>query len=736
MGLQMDWNEAIVNTGDWTRLKAALTKGLAGEPVTAVFLGGSITQGFLASAPERCYTARTAAWLKAQLPAADVKFVNAGIGATDSQFGVARADADVLAYQPDVVFVEFSVNDEAREHYQETYEGLVRKLLKSGAAVVLIHSVRYDDGTNAEEFHLPVGRHYGLPCVSMRATLWNKIQQGELTAEEITTDMLHPNDRGHELMAEGICHLLGKVLAEAKGEGAGAGAAEATGAGVAAAKAADAVAGAAAAGDAALPAPLVSDEYENSLRIDNRTADADPDGFEPDLTPQTDITDCFRNGWKATRKGAKIGFTVYGSSLAVQFRRTIQGPAPVARAVVDGDENNAVILDGNYDQTWGDWLALTTIAEHIAGGEHRLEIEIIREAGEGAAGETAKSAAADGDAAADAAEGAAQPFELISVIVAGDPANYDRVPCDPDATPEAKALLERLCDGAGRELISGQHTQTNPMEERRRVRELTGVYPKLVGFEMLSYSPNINYQDTSEPCLTEVFENRGTMDTALELAAQGEIIPALCFHWFSPIGGCDKAFYSEHTDFDPRWILEEGSEAEKKFYSDLDVIAEQLARFRDRHIAVIWRPFHEAEGTWFWWGRCGAQVTVELWMKMYRYFTQVKGLHNLLWAWSSPVEGAYPGDEFVDIVGWDIYLPEKQATDYGRQFRHLTKCTSPHKVHALTEIGYMPDPELVRARRVPWAFFMTWSKEFILSEQFNTEEDVRAVYGSDYVVTV
>jgi len=312
---------------------------------------------------------------------------------------------------------------------------------------------------------------------------------------------------------------------------------------------------------------------------------------------------------------------------------------------------------------------------------------------------------------------------------------YDTIPCNPQASPEAAALLERLCRAAGQEILSGQHTQTQPMEERARIHELTGRYPKVVGFEMLSYSRNINYEDASSACLTEVYENRGTMDTALELAQDPEVILTMCFHWFSPAGGRDKAFYSEHTDFDPEWI-ETDPAMQKLFYEDLDVIAGQLARFRDRNIPILWRPFHEAEGTWFWWGRKGAGVTRDLYIRMYRYLTQEKGLNNLLWVWSSPVEGAYPGDDYVDVVGWDIYLPEKKATDYADYYEKLTACTSPKKVHALTEIGYLPDPGQLAEGKAPWAYFMTWSKEFMLTEQFNTREDVKRVYADPYVVSL
>lgn len=313
---------------------------------------------------------------------------------------------------------------------------------------------------------------------------------------------------------------------------------------------------------------------------------------------------------------------------------------------------------------------------------------------------------------------------------------FCKEPVNPQASKEAKELLAYLCEHAGKKLITGQHTQTKPMEERAYIKEVTGKYPKLVEFEMLSYSPNINYEDAGKECLTEVYENEGTMDMALSLAKEGEIIPMLCFHWFSPIGGRDKAFYTEHTDFDPEQVLVEGSDEREAFFSDLSVIAEQLSRFKEEHIAVLWRPFHEVEGTWFWWGSKGGEVAKQLYYLMFDYFTKEKQLDNLLWVWSAPTKESYPGDDFCDVVGWDIYLPEKEATDYQKQYEELTANTSPNKVKALTEVGYNPSISAIEKSHTPWAFYMTWSKEFALDGVYNTKEELKAMYDSDYTITL
>ena len=151
-------------------------------------------------------------------------------------------------------------------------------------------------------------------------------------------------------------------------------------------------------------------------------------------------------------------------------------------------------------------------------------------------------------------------------------------PVNRNATKEARELLDYLYNVQGKGIITGQHTQTIPCEEIEYLKEKTGKEPKMRGFEMLAYSPNINYDDASEACLTEVYENRDTMEVARKWAKDNEEgIVTLSFHWFSPVGGRDKAFYAEHTDFDPNRVLVEGTVERAAFFSDMDKIAEAIA---------------------------------------------------------------------------------------------------------------------------------------------------------------
>lgn len=307
---------------------------------------------------------------------------------------------------------------------------------------------------------------------------------------------------------------------------------------------------------------------------------------------------------------------------------------------------------------------------------------------------------------------------------------------NPNATTAAKKLLNYLSDIAGNAIITGQHTQTNPMEEIDYIRKKTGKEPLLRGFELLAYSPNINYKNATTECLTEVYENRNTMETALKWAKENRGIVTLTFHWFSPLGGHDKSFYAKNTEFDAEKILTEGTPERFAFYRDMDVIAMELKKFQDADIPVLWRPFHEADGEWFWWGAKGPAVAAGLYKLMFEYYTNVWHLDHLLWVWNCPIKEVYPGDDYVDIVSMDIYLPEYEKTDYQKQYEKLIENTSKNKTAALAEVGYMPDIQILEKSHIPWAYYMTWSKEFCIGEQYNTLEQLNAMYQSSYALSL
>lgn len=309
-------------------------------------------------------------------------------------------------------------------------------------------------------------------------------------------------------------------------------------------------------------------------------------------------------------------------------------------------------------------------------------------------------------------------------------------PVNSNATKEACDLLNYLYETAGNKIITGQHTQTNPMEEITYIYDNTKKKPKLQGFELLAYSPNINYNDASEECLIEIEENKNTLDTAIAWAKENDGIVTLSYHWYSPLGGRDKSFYAKNTDFDAEKILKSGTKEREAFYSDMADLCQNLKRFQDENIPVLWRPFHESDGTWFWWGAKGPSVAKELYILMYDYFVNECHLDNLLWVWNCRLKEGYPGDEYVDVISVDIYLEKYMPTDYKEDYEKLIKETTAHKVAALAEVGYIPDIDILKESKIPWAYYMTWSKEFCIGEQYNSLESLKKMYESDYAITL
>ncbi len=347
-----------------TRLKNLMKRAANGESLVIGFLGGSITQGSLSSTPKTCYAYLVYEWWKKSFPNAAFSFVNGGIGGTTSHYGGARAWKDVLRYRPDIVTVDFSVNDDANEFFEETYEGTLRRLLAapSSPAVVVLNNVFYDTGKNAQDYHNRIADHYGIPHVSIKDIVYPDVESGKIVRADITPDNLHPNDKGHRLVADEICKLLDSIKAEVEEE----------------TIAGENIEGKSTKTEASvlLPAPLTENAYEHSRLIQIQDNEAILDGFLVDPIEKKGMLDIFKNGWTAAHTNDKISFEIECSCLAVQYRKSVQQPVPKAKAVIDGDEAHAVILDGNFTEDWGDCLYLEPLLHHAEKKVHRIEITI------------------------------------------------------------------------------------------------------------------------------------------------------------------------------------------------------------------------------------------------------------------------------------------------------------------------------------------------------------------------
>ncbi len=307
-------------------------------------------------------------------------------------------------------------------------------------------------------------------------------------------------------------------------------------------------------------------------------------------------------------------------------------------------------------------------------------------------------------------------------------------PCNKNAQECVKNVLKYLSDITYKKVITGQHTQTMAMEEFHHIEEVTGKQPALLGFELLSYSPNINYIDTVDECMTEVTQYYGTLKRAYEWADKKGLI-TMTWHWFSPLGGRSKAFFTRNTDFDASKAVIDGTDENKALISDMNVMAGLLRPFCDKQIPILWRPFHEGEGDWFWWGAKGAEVHKKLFRLMHHHFTEIHHLDNLIWVWNATTSELYPGDDVVDIITRDMYPPAGDHSSQGEMYNNLIKVTDCNKIVAIGETGTVPFSENVVNEKIGWCYYMNWSKEFCLNDENTTKEDLKKLYDSEYSVT-
>lgn len=207
---------------DNTALAAVMKKAEVGEPVTIACIGGSITQGSISSGPldseiktRACYADIFFAWWKETFPNTEVTVINAGIGGTDSYLGVHRVQKDVLDYHPDLVLVEYSVNDGANNSYKNSYDNLVRRILKSeGEPAVILLFMAQTNLTTAQNVHQLIGFNYGLPMVSHYNLIKSFFESGRYTEAELSGDVSHPSVFGHAIVGEMLWKYLNNVYVQ------------------------------------------------------------------------------------------------------------------------------------------------------------------------------------------------------------------------------------------------------------------------------------------------------------------------------------------------------------------------------------------------------------------------------------------------------------------------------------------------------------------------------------------
>jgi mannan endo-1,4-beta-mannosidase len=282
------------------------------------------------------------------------------------------------------------------------------------------------------------------------------------------------------------------------------------------------------------------------------------------------------------------------------------------------------------------------------------------------------------------------------------------VPVNPNATPEARNLLKNICDITGKGILTGQHNNPNARDrDTELIHMATDRYPAIWGSD---------FGFTGGEDGDAITHRNLMIKEAKRQHAAGSII-YLCWHMLKPTDdepGPDDAFRtSVQTRLtDDQWLelITSDSPLHRRWEKYMDTAANYLRELQDAHIPVLWRPMHENNGAFFWWGgRPGQYGTAMLYREVYNRMVNVHHLNNLVWVWNQngPAPGGqfydyYPGAQYCDIVSYDNY---SELDD--RYYQEILTIANGKPI-GFGEVPAPPPPEVL-ASQPKMTFYMTWA---------------------------
>ncbi len=309
---------------------------------------------------------------------------------------------------------------------------------------------------------------------------------------------------------------------------------------------------------------------------------------------------------------------------------------------------------------------------------------------------------------------------ILTVTVSGAGAME---PVDKNLISEGRALLNYLESIYGDQTLSG----ISGVQNAEAVFKETGKKPAIVALDLSGWN-SPTWGETYTPVVERMVE------TAIAQWRQGAIV-AVQFHWKHPGKPDGTAWVGKHGNnppsgpFDLAAACKPGTEPHRQFMEDLARHADYLEKLADARVPILWRPFHEIDGGWFWWtDKDQPENTAELWRQMFNYLVKERKIHNLIWVYSAGLKPAapgkdvtqiayrqrfYPGAEYVDISGIDIYpndyygWAEAQDDAYQKAF-DIMQQVSPGKMLALAECGAIPNPDIMETTGPRWLYVLPW----------------------------
>lgn len=309
-------------------------------------------------------------------------------------------------------------------------------------------------------------------------------------------------------------------------------------------------------------------------------------------------------------------------------------------------------------------------------------------------------------------------------IPAPPPSRFDINPTlvTPNPTKEANALYQFLRDNYGKKILSGTMTLQS-FDEINWLKSNTGKEPAIIGLDFMHCFRGYNWYNNEEPI----------NDAKTFWSRNG--IPVFVWHWRDPSRATEE-FYTNKTSFDISKINDSTSSEYKAMIRDIDSVSAMLMKLQLQNVPVIWRPLHEAAGGWFWWGAKGPAPCKKLYQLMYDRMVNYHGLKNLIWVWTREPndEAWYPGDEYVDIIGRDIYK-QGDHTSQIDEFNALNTLYGKKKMITISECGSMPDVDNLIKDGAAWSWYMTWYGDYVRSSVHNPLDLWIKMFASSYVIT-
>ena len=302
-------------------------------------------------------------------------------------------------------------------------------------------------------------------------------------------------------------------------------------------------------------------------------------------------------------------------------------------------------------------------------------------------------------------------------------AQASKNPVNKNATPEAKALLKYLYHLQGKNILSGQHNYGHEfMRSSDSIKSYTGKYPAIWGCDFAG----VDRQKLVEEAIRQ--NNSGSIVT-------------LMYHMKRPFDAdtVRASTWKKLTDAEWNELLTPGTRIHQLWQDNMDTVAIYLKKLQKANVPVLWRPYHEMNGIWFWWGnKRGENGFKKLWIMTYDRFVQYHKLNNLIWVWNTNAprdwendqayayDLFYPGNAYVDVLAADVYKNDFKQSHHDQLF-----ALGKGKLITLGEVGNVPTPEILDAQP-KWSWFMVWA-QFPWIE--NNPPLIRKLYEDRRVIT-